>query len=228
MDRFIKKRMLLDISSEKVYNISDERSECMRGKYQKEIQEKIENFDDGYVFSAIDFIEIAGTDPTNKALSRLNELGIIRRIMQGLYYKPVYSKLLDEYSSPDISKLAEALARKFNWTIAPAGETALNFLHMSTQVPNSWCYISDGPYRKYEIELHEIEFKHCANKEISGRSYLTISIIQAIKYIGKGKIQKEDIERLASNLSDGDKSKILEEAKTTTSWIYQTIKEVCA
>ncbi|MCR5796406.1 MAG: DUF6088 family protein [Eubacterium sp.] len=199
----------------------------MREKYQREIQDKIESFEAGYVFSAVDFIEIAGTDPTNKALSRLNELGTIRRIMQGLYYKPVYSNLLDEYSSPDIGKLAEALARKYNWTIAPAGETALNFLHMSTQVPNSWCYISDGPYRKYEFELHEIEFKHCANKEISGRSYLTISVIQAIKYIGKDKIQKEDIDKLSSNLSDADKGIILEEAKTTNSWIYQTIREVC-
>ena len=199
----------------------------MREKYQIEIENRIKNFEGGYAFSAVDFADIADTDPTNKALSRLNESGTIRRIIRGVYDKPVYSELLNEYSSPNVEKVVEALARKFNWTVAPAGETALNYLHMSTQVSNSWSYISDGPYRKYEIGSYTIEFKHCANKEISGKSFLTVSVIQAIKFIGKANIQKEDIERLSFSIPSEQKQKVLEESKTTTSWIYKAIKEVC-
>lgn len=199
----------------------------MREKYQIEIENRIKNFEGGYAFSAVDFADIADTDPTNKALSRLNESGTIRRIIQGVYDKPVYSELLNEYSSPKVEKVVEALARKFNWTVAPAGETALNYLHMSTQVSNSWSYISDGPYRKYEIGSYTIEFKHCANKEISGKSFLTVSVIQALKFIGKANIQKEDIERLSFSIPSGQKQKVLEESKTTTSWIYKAIKEAC-
>ena len=113
----------------------------MREKYQIEIEKRIEDADFGYAFSAVDFADIAGTDPTNKALSRLGEAGKIRRVIKGIYDKPLYSKLLGEYSSPNIEKVAQALARKYNWTIAPSGETALNFLHLSTQVPNTWSYI---------------------------------------------------------------------------------------
>lgn len=199
----------------------------MRKKYQIEIENRIKNFEGGYAFSAVDFSDIADTDPTNKALSRLNESGTIRRIIQGVYDKPVYSELLNEYSSPKVEKVVEALARKFNWTVAPAGETALNYLHMSTQVSNSWSYISDGPYRKYEIGSYIIEFKHCANKEISGKSFLTVSVIQALKFIGKTNIQKEDIERLSFSIPSEQKQKVLEESKTTTSWIYKAIKEAC-
>ena len=199
----------------------------MREKYQIEIENRIKNFEGGYAFSAVDFADIADTDPTNKALSRLNESGTIRRIIQGIYDKPVYSELLNEYSSPKVEKVVEALARKFNWTVAPAGETALNYLHMSTQVSNSWSYISDGPYRKYEIGSYTIEFKHCANKEISGKSFLTVSVIQALKFIGKANIQKEDIERLSFSIPSEQKQKVLEESKTTTSWIYKAIKEAC-
>lgn len=199
----------------------------MRKKYQIEIENRIKNFEGGYAFSAVDFADIADTDPTNKALSRLNESGTIRRIIQGVYDKPVYSELLNEYSSPKVEKVVEALARKFNWTVAPAGETALNYLHMSTQVSNSWSYISDGPYRKYEIGSYIIEFKHCANKEISGKSFLTVSVIQALKFIGKANIQKEDIERLSFSIPSEQKQKVLEESKTTTSWIYKAIKEAC-
>ena len=199
----------------------------MREKYQIEIENRIKTFEGGYAFSAVDFADIADTDPTNKALSRLNESGTIRRIIQGIYDKPVYSELLNEYSSPKVEKVVEALARKFNWTVAPAGETALNYLHMSTQVSNSWSYISDGPYRKYEIGSYTIEFKHCANKEISGKSFLTVSVIQALKFIGKANIQKEDIERLSFSIPSEQKQKVLEESKTTTSWIYKAIKEAC-
>ena len=199
----------------------------MREKYQIEIENRIKNFEGGYAFSAVDFADIADTDPINKALSRLNESGTIRRVIQGVYDKPVYSELLNEYSSPKVEKVVEALARKFNWTVAPAGETALNYLHMSTQVSNSWSYISDGPYRKYEIGSNTIEFKHCANKEISGKSFLTVSVIQALKFIGKANIQKEDIERLSFSIPSEQKQKVLEESQTTTAWIYKVIKEAC-
>lgn len=199
----------------------------MRDKYQIEIENKIESFDIGYAFTAADFKDIADTDPTNKALSRLSEAGIIRRIMQGVYDKPAYSKILKEYSAPNMENIAAAFARKFNWTVAPAGETALNYLHLSTQISNAWSYISDGPYRKYEVEPYTIEFKHCANKEISGRSYITIAVIQALKFIGKEKIQVEDIERLSKSLSNEDKEIILKESQTTTAWIYRLLKEIC-
>lgn len=209
-----------------MYNISDE-VRAMREKYQIEIEKRINGFESDYAFTAVDFADMADTDPTNKALSRLCEDGSIRRIIQGVYYKPTYSKLLNEYSAPSIEKVAKALARKFNWTIAPSGDTALNYLHLSTQVPNKWCYISDGPYRSYEVGPYCIEFKHCANKEISGRSYITITVIQALKCIGKNNIQPEDIDRLASVLSEGDKGTILQEAVTTTAWVYRLLKEVC-
>ena len=53
----------------------------------------------------------------NKILSRLSEEGRIRRITQGLYDVPEYSSLLQEYAVPRPDMVAEALARKFNWTI---------------------------------------------------------------------------------------------------------------
>lgn len=38
----------------------------------------------------------------------------------------------------------KAIARKYNWTIAPSGNTALNLLGLSTQVPSKWKYVSYG------------------------------------------------------------------------------------
>lgn len=55
--------------------------------------------------------------------------------MRGVFYCPRYSKLIDEFEAPSPDKVAKILARKFSWSIATCGDTALNQLGLSTQVP---------------------------------------------------------------------------------------------
>ena len=125
----------------------------MRERYQKKIEERIMGFEPGKAFSAVTFSDIADMNSTNVALYRLEKEGKIRRVIKGIYDIPVYSSLLDEYGVPDVEQAAEAIAEKVNWNIAPSGDTALNLLHISTQVPNVWEYVSDGPYRECELPL---------------------------------------------------------------------------
>jgi len=180
----------------------------------------------GYVFTAFDFYEIADTDSINKALSRLCEKGSIRRITQGVYDKPEYSELLKECAVPRMDSVAMAFARKYNWTIAPCGDTVLNMFRLTTQVPNVWTYISDGPYREYKIENMTLSFKHCSNKEISGKSHETILLIQALKALGKGLVSERDIKILRSRMQ-GNRDVILKESLTTAAWIRRYINEIC-
>ena len=144
-----------------------------------------------------------------------------------MYYQPAYSKLLGEYEAPSPHHVAEALARKYNWTIAPFGPTALNRLGLSTQVPAKWSYISDGPYNSFTVGKIEIEFKHRSNKEISGMSPMTALVIQALRELGKDRIDDITIQRLQRMLTPEQKAALLTEAKQTTSWIYGFIKRIC-
>ena len=115
--------------------------------YMQEIRERILSAEEGSVFSTSDFADIADTNTVRSALYRLIQDGILRRILNGVYEKPKYSKLLDEYVAADPEAVANALARSYHWTIAPCGNTALNLLGLSTQVTAVWSYISDGPYK---------------------------------------------------------------------------------
>ena len=198
-----------------------------RPKMQNNIKARIAAMDDGSAFTASDFMDIADTDAVNKALSRLAEDGTIRRVMQGMYDKPEYSTLLKAYGAPRVDTVAKALARKFNWTIAPAGDTALNLLHLSTQVPNHWEYVSDGPARKYEFSGKELTFRTIKQREIAGFHTITVMVIQAFRAIGQDQVTKNDIQILRRELSDEDKEIIRREARTTTAWILRNIKEVC-
>ena len=119
------------------------------------------------------------------------------------------------------------MARKFNWTIAPSGNTALNQLGLSTQVTAHWTYISDGPYNKFTIGNIEIDFKHRSNKEISGMSYKTALVIQALKALGKDDIDESVITKLKKQLSAEEKDNLIKEARQTTAWVYSVIRKIC-
>ena len=210
-----------------LYNKWDERSYDMRnintGKFKNRINELGENA----VFIANDFLEIAEYETARKALNRLSDDGKIQKILRGVYYNPRYSEFLQEYEAPSPHQVAMAIARKFNWNIAPAGTTALNMLGLSTQVPAKWSYISDGTYNSFNIGNITIEFKRRNNREIAGMSYKTALVIQGIKALGNGNADDAAIEKISSKLTGDDKLKLLNEAKPITVWVYQVIKKIC-
>ena len=195
--------------------------------YMQEIRERILSAEEGSVFSTSDFADIADTNTVRSALYRLIQDGILRRILNGVYEKPKYSKLLDEYVAVDPEAVATALARSYHWTIAPCGNTALNLLGLSTQVTAVWSYISDGPYKTYEWNSTKLEFKHRTNKEITGLSYMTSLVIQALKTLGRSNITPEVIQMLSEKLTDKDKQACLKEATESTDWVYDTIRQIC-
>ena len=199
----------------------------MQSSYAGQIKQRIENSPSGTIFINSDFADIAETETIRRNLNRLTQTGILRRILNGIYEKPKYSKFLREYVAVDPDKVAKAIARSYHWTIAPCGDTPLNLFGLSTQVTAVWSYISDGPYRKYEWNNACIEFKHRTNKEISGLSYTTILLVQALKTLGKERVSGEVIAILSDKLTSEEKSTALKEAAESTDWVYNIIKKIC-
>ena len=191
------------------------------------IKERINAAPFGSIFTGADFSDIADNNTVRQCLARLVNEGMIRRVLNGVYEKPKYSKLLNEFVAPDPDAVAKALARTFHWTIAPSGNTALNLLGLSTQVSAVWSYISDGPYKTYEWNNTRLEFKHRTNKEISGLSYTTILVIQALKTLGKDNVTDDVITTLKKRLTPKEKRAALKESTESTNWVYQTIRKIC-
>ena len=199
----------------------------MANGFSKQIQERIGNAVDGTIFVNSDFVDIAGQETVRRTLNRLTQAGRLRRILKGVYEKPKYSKLLDEYVAADPDVVAKALARCYHWTIAPCGNTALNLLGLSTQVTVVCSYISDGPYKTYEWNSTKLEFKHRTNKEITDLSYMTSLVIQALKTLGRTNVTPEIIQTLSKKLSENEKQACLREATESTDWVYDTIRKIC-
>ena len=194
--------------------------------YIAQIYERIASEKPQKVFVISDFCDMMDYDTAKKSLARLESNHKIQKIMRGVYYNPRYSQLIQEYEKPVVDEVAKALARNFKWTIAPSGNTALNQLGLSTQVPAKWIYFSDGPYKTYKIGSQELEFKHRTNKEISGMSEKTILIIQALKELGEAQITEEIIHKLKKKLTNGEIEVLLQETQQTTVWIRNVIKKI--
>lgn len=198
-----------------------------RPNYLNQIRNIIAKSENGSVFVSTDFTDITDKKTVNMALLRLADEGLVKKILFGVYYKPEYNELLGETVAPSPNKVAQALARNFGWTIVPCGDTALNLLGLSTQVPSQWVYVSDGAYKEYTFDNTTIKFKRTTNKEISKVSYKTALTIQALKALGKENITEQVILRLKKILTDEEKEKMLAESKSATSWVLELIKVIC-
>jgi hypothetical protein len=163
-------------------------------------------------------------------LSALARAGRIRRVCHGVYDYPRYSELLGQALSPDIDQVAAALARKFNWRIQPSGDAALNLLGLSTQVPGRWVYLSDGPSREYPIGedgRQILAFRKSSLKDTGFKHRESGLLVQALKALGKERVDTKVIETLRSRLEPKLRRRILGDTRAVSGWILQIIKQVC-
>ncbi len=198
-----------------------------RPNYIGEIKNRIMNEKVGAVFVAADFADITDKTIANVILTRLASEKMVRRVLRGVYDKPEYNDFLKEYVAPIPDNVAHAIARNLGWTIVPCGDAALNLLGLSTQVPATWVYVSDGTYKEYAFDNTVIQFKRTTNKEVSKLSYKTALTIQALKALGKDNIDESVINSLRKLLTAEEKTAMLNEAKAATSWIYECIRHIC-
>jgi hypothetical protein len=194
---------------------------------EKQILSRIYGRGRGWAFTKTDFVAEFGEANIHQALSSLARAGKIRRVCRGVYDYPRQSELLGQAVSPDIDQVAQALARKLNWRIQPSGDAALNLLGLSTQVPGKWVYLSDGPSRQYKVGRHTLAFRKSALKDAGFKYRESGLMVQALKALGKERVDRAAIETLRKRLARKDCERVLKDTRAVTGWIYQIIKRVC-
>ena len=181
----------------------------------------------GWAFSPSDLAGRFTRQQVDSLLSELTRQGKIRRVARGIYDYPRYSELLQKTLSPDIDQVAAAYARKFGWRIEVSGESALNLLGLSTQVPGRYVYLSDGPNRRYEVSGVELEFKKSALKDIGFKYRESSLLVQALKALGKAHETPELIEQARQQIAPAQFERILKDTQGVTGWIFEAIKQIC-
>lgn len=193
---------------------------------QNKIKSSIYGNGRGWVFSKKDFSSLGQHKTIDTILSRLCAEGFIRRVIPGIYDYPKFSELLKREMSPDIDQVARALARKFGWSIQVSGNTALNVLGLSTQVPAKYLYYSNGRGRTYKVGNIELEFEKTALSDIGFKYPESDLVVQAIKALDKRTLAENEKQKIRDYFSPEKHARILKDTQYTTSWVYEVIKSI--
>ena len=157
----------------------------------KEIRNTIERNGPGRLYMVQDFADLNNDGLVTRALSRLENEGMLIRLAQGLYLYPARNKYGILF--PTIEKIAYAIAEKDKARIIPSGLTALNRLGLSTQVATNAVYITDATARELAIGNRKIIFKRAAPRNFAYKSDLFPMVVAAMKELGKDGVTDEHL-----------------------------------
>lgn len=190
------------------------------------VKKKITKFERGHIFSA-DSIHVEGSRlAINKSLSRLAEEGKIRRIHNGVYYKPQYSRFIKGKTlPPNINEAIRIITKRNNETIQIHGAVAANRLGLSTQVPMNKVFHTNGISREIVLGGSKVKFIHTENSKLLQYAGTKVGwAISALYYLGKELVNEEVIHQIASHLNDEEFEKLVH--ANLTGWMKETITRV--
>jgi hypothetical protein len=189
------------------------------------VQAEINKTKKGKILFAEDFAELGNIESINRVLSRLREKGILVRLAFGIYlYPKIDSELGVLY--PSVEEIAQAIARRDKARIIPTGVQALNKLGLSTQVPLKAVYLTDGAARVVKIGNRTITFKKASPKNLLAKGQISGLVIQALKSIGKDKLEAEFLIKVKSMLKKETKENIMHDAKLAPAWINKILMSI--
>ena len=180
----------------------------------------------GSVFTNSDFYHIGNRTTVTWSLSSLRGRGIIRPLLSGIFDYPIYSELLQEWLAPDVDAVAQAIARKNQWHIQITGESALNYLGLSTQVPGRYLYLSDAQSREYQLMNSTIEFNRSPLKQSKFKSRQTEIITQALLSLGESNLNDAVITKITDFITEKEKPRILKDSRYAPAWIGELLRNI--
>lgn len=179
----------------------------------------------GWTFSARHFLDLGGRDAVDKALSRLAQQGLIRRIGRGIYDYARTSPTLG-ILSPSIDAIAREIAAKNNSKLKITGSQAANALGLTTQVPAKIVYLTDGPSRQIKIGNQTLQLKHTSPKAMATAGQGSGLVVEALKYIGKENVDQSVIEKIERALSEPGKKELRKNIVSVSDWMRPVIVEI--
>jgi hypothetical protein len=179
----------------------------------------------GAVFTPNDFLDLGGRDAVDKALSRFTAQGTIRRLARGLYEYPREHTELGTLS-PDIQKVAKAVAGKDRMRLQPAGAYATNLLGLSAQVPAKAIFLTDGPSRAVKIGRQEIQLRHTTTRNMAAAGRLSGLLMQAFRHLGREHITPQRMAHLKRTLPAKERAQLLKDLALAPTWMHPLFRDL--
>jgi hypothetical protein len=191
---------------------------------ENKILKKMKQNRRGKIFFANDFADFGTAKACNKALERLTQQEEIMRVARGIYAIPKESQFFGKVA-PSFDHIVKAIIKRDKARIIPTGLYALNALGLSTQVPMKIVYLTDGAARKLKIGKSELIFKKTTPKNLAAKGKISSLVIQALKAIGKGKVDDYEEEKIIALLKKENRDHLEYDIKLAPVWIKEIMQK---
>ncbi len=114
------------------------------------------------VWTPVDFLDLGSREAVDKALQRLTQAELIRRLDRGLYDQPRQNRLTGRLSVPDYRRVIQAVARRDQTRMLVDGMTAANDLGLSDAVPGKIVVHTDARLQPITLGKQTIIFRPTA------------------------------------------------------------------
>lgn len=196
----------------------------MKDVISQVIRERIQRIEKGKLFTINDFEDLHNDSLVTRTLSRLQKEGVIVRVATGIYMNPQKTQFGILY--PTIDQIAQKIAERDKAQIMPTGDTALNILGFSTQVPMNAVYITNGAKRKVQVGERNIVFKNAVQKNFQFKGKLLPLIIIALKELGESRVTDEIKDKIVKLISESDseeRATMLHDLYLSPAWIKELL-----
>lgn len=180
----------------------------------------------GAVVTPKDFLDLAGRDAVDQAMSRLVRQGALQRIGRGLYHLPRTNRRLGITVPPDPDAVAQAIGRRTGSRVALSSAAVANRLGLSTQVPAKPVYLTDGRSRTVRVGNQTFRMKHVAATRLPGKNDMAGLVIQAIGDAGGSSVDHETIRKLQRQLAPTQRKQLLRRARYAGSRVAEVARSV--
>lgn len=192
----------------------------------KNIQDRITTKGKGWIFSAMDFTDMANRNVVDQTLSRLSKKDAIRKLATGLYDVPRINQRFGALP-PNPDSVAKAIAKKFGYQIQVNPAQAAHDLGLSQQVPTQLVYLTDGLSKVVKVGNQTLRFVRVSHKKMLGAGTKVGFIIQALYYFGKDRLDDASmIKRVRALLNDKDKDMLITLVPRVPLWMQPTLRRI--
>ncbi|MCR8551212.1 DUF6088 family protein [Salipiger sp. P9] len=95
-------------------------------------------------------------------------------------------------------------------------------------MPSKPTYRTDGPTHTKAIGKQLIQFRKAPAKTLVGAGQKTGAASQALRYMGKDRIDDHVIAKLATALDGNERNELLKQSKDVPAWMHPVVQQIVA
>lgn len=172
------------------------------------IRTRIQRLPKGKPFTSSRFLKLGSRAAVDKALSRLVGEGEVERLARGVFVRPKKSRFIGAVM-PEVLEVIKVIARNHGETIQVHGAEAARRFKISTQMPTSPVFYTNGPSRSLRVGNMVVKLMHTtSHRRLQFAGKKTGLALSALWYLGKENVTRNTVSHIKAGLSPTEFEKL--------------------